>query len=601
MNARHAHYLEPLRSDGIPARHVIFDTEAKRHLSDRGERQELALAVAEFHRWPASASSPEPEPVTYSDAGELWADVAAFTRNKHRTVVWAHNLAYDLRLSRALVELPALGFSLSGIVLEHQASWAVFRGHARTILCCDLATWLPTGLQQIAKDLGEHHLSFTRGVPREDQLAERCRGDVVVTRRAVIELLDLVRGQHLGPWRQTGAGQSHAAWRRRWLKDRPLVHDSEDTLAAERRAMWTGRCEAWRWGRITDGGVHEYDLQLAYPNIAATEHLPAQLIGQTSATHGWQVIPAMDRHAVLAEVDVQSDLELAPCEAGDLIHWPVGAYTTTLWDPELRLLYERGAKVTVRRCWLYRRGPVLADFSRWLLTQLRSDSSHLSPVQRRALKHMARTVIGRCALRYRSWEPYGTVPDFGLRLGELHDLQTGEFSELLHVGHDLLTLGEQVEAEDSLPQITGYVMSEARARLWRLIELADPANVLYVDTDSIIVNDAGAAVLNELIDIGQALSLEHKGTHAFAVILGPRQLQLGRERRLAGVPLKATETAPGVFEGEVWRSIRESVARGEGASVVLERKRWELAGVDNRRAHLADGSTAAHRVGSPDA
>lgn len=597
MAVRVAHQLARLASDGVPSRHVVLDTEAERQATGEGESQSFALAVADYLTWPAPARATEDRLTIYSEPGELWRDVAAFTRNKHRTVVWAHNLAYDLRVSRALLELPALGYQLRGIVLEHQASWAVFRGHARTILCCDLASWLPTSLAKIASDMALARPMLPRDSGEREQLVARCTADVQVTRQAVEQLLAMVKASQMGPWRATGAGQSHAAWRRRWLTDRPLVHDSEAALAAERRAMWTGRCEAWRWGKVRGTAAHEYDLQLAYPNLAAAELVPAQLLGEMTggALASWMANKA--ERALLAEVEVTVDEPLVPTEHGKLIHWPVGTFTTTLWDPELALLLDARARVRVRRGWLYRRGPVLTDFSKWLLEQLDERSSHVTPVQRRALKHMARTVIGRCALRYRSWEPYGTVPDFRLHLGELHDLDTGECTDLLHVGHELLTLAGEVEAEDSLPQITGWVMSAARARLWHLMSLAGIENVLYVDTDSVVVNDQGAAVLDELIDTGSAWNLQHKGTHRSARILGPRQLQLGRERRLAGVPLKATRVAPGVYEGEVWRSIRESVARGEGSTVVLERRRWELAAIDNRRWHLPGGETVAHRVG----
>lgn len=594
---RVAHQLSALTSDGVPGRHVILDTEASRELNHQGETQTFALAVAEYLAWPTSKSNPEPRCEHYTDPVALWSDIAAFTANKHRTVVWAHNLAYDLRISRALLELPALGFQLRGIVLEHQASWAVFRDTTRTILCCDLAAWLPTSLAKIASDLSLAQPPLPRHADESEQLLARCAGDVLVTREAVRELLQLVQRGQMGPWRATGAGQSHAAWRRRFLSHKPLVHDSETVLEAERRAMWTGRCEAWRWGKLARPPAYEYDLQLAYPHIAVECELPAQLVGATSATHGWQIIGAMAKHAVLAEVTVTVDEPLVPAANGKLIHWPIGTFETTLWDPELRLLYEAGATVKVRRAWLYRRAPVLRDISMWLLAQLDESSSQASPVQQRALKHMARTVIGRCALRYRSWETYGTVPDFQLRLSELHDLDTGETTDLLHVGNELLTLAGEVEAEDSLPQITGWVMSEARARLWRLCEIAGHPGVHYIDTDSLLVDGQAALILDQLIDAGQAWSLRRKATYKSGTILGPRQLQLGKQRRLAGVPLKATETSPGVYEGEVWRSIRESVARGEGGTVVLERKRWQLAAVDNRRTHLDGGHTWPHVVG----
>lgn len=594
---RRAHQLAPLVRDGIPARHVVFDTEAAIAATSTGERQSFALAAAAFMRWPPADTREDEAPRLYSTPADLWGDVVDFTRHKHRTIVWAHNLAYDLRVARALTELPALGLALRAIVLGEHATWARFSGGGRSLLCCDLSAFLPTSLKKIAEDLGEHQLALVQRVTGEVELAQRCLGDVAITRCAVSELLHLVGAEHLGPWRHTGAAQSHAAWRRRFLHHRPLVHEDSVALQAERRAMWTGRCEAWRWGKIRAGGVHEYDLQLAYPEIAASERTPHALVGRVVKPSAAQLVRLVRTYAVLAEVDVTTDAPVVPTEQSALIHWPIGTFATTLWDPELRLLAEHGAAIAVRRAWLYSRSPALGAFSSWLLARFRDEGGELTALQRRALKHMARTVIGRCALRYRSWDPFATAAEFALRLGELHDLDTGGATELLHVGHELLTLGELTDADDGLPQITGWVMSEARVRLWRLMEAAGLGNVLYLDTDSLVVDDEGARRLDRLIDAGGAYSLRYVGRYRGAEILGPRQLVLGKLRKIAGVPLSATRTGAYEFEGETWRGLHDSLVAGEGDVVTLTRRRWRLAAVDTRRLHLPGGLTTAHRVG----
>ena len=413
----------------------------------------------------------------------------------------------------------------------------------------------------------------------------------------MLQLLDLIEREGLGPWRTTGAGQSHAGWRRRFLTARPLVHDSEPALEAERRALWTGRCEAWRWGKIDPCPVFEYDLQLAYCHIAAQCPVPHMLQGSTGsgAIAWWRAAP--ERRALLAEVEVTTDRPLVPASHGKRIHWPVGTFTTTLWDPELQLLLDNGAQVKVLRAWLYDTAPSVQDFAVWLLGQLDPAASSSTAVQRRALKHFSRTLVGRFGMRYRGWEPYAQLPDFGLRLGELHDLTTGERTETLHVGHEFMSLGAMTETDDGLPQITGWVMAEARRRLWQLVELAGETDVLYMDTDSLIVTPAGADRLDRAIADGLAGSLTLKASYQRLTINGPRQLIFGRHRRVAGVPRKAVPVGPTEYEGEVWRSMRESVARGEGNSVTIERKRFKLAAVDDRRQRLPNGLTSAHVVG----
>lgn len=594
---RVAHYITPLVSDGIPERHVIFDTEAASASTPSGEVQTFRLAAAEFVRFPRAGEPQLVRAADYEQPAQLWADVVAFTRAKHRTIVWAHNAAYDLRIARGLRELPALGLPLRGIVLDGTSCWARFRGRDRTVLVADLTAWLPAALEMIARDLGSEQPQVEHATATIEQLRERCRADVMVTRGAVVALLELIRDAGLGPWRQTGAGQSHAAWRKRFLTHQPLVHDDESALEAERRALWTGRCEAWRWGKITELPAVEYDLQLAYCNIAAEAEVPHTLVGRTGPLSAVSIRQAMQSRAILADVEVSTDRPLVPASRGNRIHWPIGTFTTMLWDPELALLLDRGQQVKIRRAWLYDRAPSLQHFSRWLLARLDPEDPQASAVQRRALKHMSRTLVGRFGMRYRGWERFAQLPDFGLRLGELHDLTTGERIETLHVGHEFLTLAELTETEDGLPQVTGWVMAEARARLWSLVELAGETNVLYMDTDSLIVTPAGAELLDQAIAAGACWSLARKATYHRLTINGPRQLIFAKHRRVAGVPRKAVEVAPDEYDGEVWRSLRTSIDRGEAESVTIERKRFKLAAVDERRRRLADGLTAPHAVG----
>lgn len=594
---RAAHLIAPLISDGIPERHVIFDTEAHRQATSAGERQTFAIAAAEYLRVAKDQPAEVVRARAYEDPGELWADVLAFTRSKHRTIVWCHNLAYDLRVARALTVLPQLGMELKGIVLDYTSAWASFTGKGRSIMCCDLTSWLPHTLQTIGKDLGlAKQGSIERAASTQDKL-KRCARDVEITRLAVVELLALIRAEQFGPWRATGAGQSHAAWRRRFMTTSPLCHDDEDALAAERRAMWTGRCEAWRWGKIKPAATFEYDLSLAYPWIAATEQLPEILIGRIGARTLPQLLPTIKRRAVLAEVTVTVDREVVPALQGKHIHWPVGTFDTTLWDPELLLAHQAGATVTVRRAWAYTRGSALQPFSRWLLDQVDGNAGEHTILQRRALKHMSRAVVGRFAMRYRSWEPHTRMPECQLRLGELHDLDTGERLETLQVGHSFMTLGGHELGEDAAPQITGWVMSECRRRLWELCSLAGRENVLYMDTDSLIVNQLGARKLDTAIVAGAAWSLRLKHKHRQLTIHGPRQLTFRTSRRVAGVPHEAHELEPGVYAGEVFAGLRESIANGDGDAVLVQHRRFELDGIDTRREHLPDGSTRPHRVG----
>src|SRR5215831_6602559 len=101
------------------------------------------------------------------------------------------------------------------------------------------------------------------------------------------------------------------------------------------------------------------------------------------------------------------------------------------------------------------------------------------------------------------------------------------------------------EASSSLPQITGYIMSEARARLWRAAAAAGLGNVLHVDTDSAIVNGAWDRALEAAVAAGLPGGWRRKDTWRHLDVTGPRHYRSSGRRVIPGVPRAAVEVEPG--------------------------------------------------------
>jgi hypothetical protein len=605
-----AHYLQPLQKTVLPARHVIFDTETQltRHAGALEHRYRTG-AAGELLPDRAGGWDWNLPPETLETPKQLWENIAGYCRKGHRTVAWAHNISFDLRVSEALRWLPRQGFKLQGIVLERTASWASWTSKEHgSLICCDLYAWLPRSLDDIARELGVSRETWdteryqTATLP---ELQARCIADVQVTRQAVQALLTWLAEEDCGPFRLTGSGQAHACWRKRFNAGKDAgrglmtnaggvwIHGDPELRQLEREAMWTGRCEAWAHGPI-DGPLYEYDMNLAYCRIAAQHLLPVRLRGEHGSLSHRQLRELIDDPAlaVMAEVEI-TDLgqPMVPCRVGERMIWPVGNFNTILWDPELELLGEMD--YLVKRCWTYQTGLALQPMAQWIIEGLESTST--PPPIRLLLKHWARALIGRMALRYRRWEDYGTMPDLGLALWVGYD-EDGLPTENLQVGHDRFQLAELTETETSAPQITGWVMSQCRAQLWHLIQACeyDGKHVLYMDTDSLLLD-------GKLPDGPSDPVLELKATWSHAEIHGPRNLELDTERRLAGVPRTAKRTGPLEYEGTVMRGIKESIIRSELDHVAQLNRPYHVSSVDPRRERYPDGSTQPYRLGGDDA
>jgi len=594
MTATPAHWIKPNEAARIPQRHIVVDTEARYSYEGKAQLQSWRCGVADFtHR--TNRGIWHIERREYTDAAELWRDVGDFTRPRRRTVLWAHNLAYDLRVGRTLTQLPRQGWELVDIRLASQGTWAKFTRGGRSLILADSASVWPVKLATIGAALGVGK----PGLPATDDLEawlHRCRVDVDILRSALIGYLDWLRAAEIGSWQMTGAGQAWSHWRHRHYTHRVLVGDDERARNAERAAIWTGRAEAWSYGADPTATVYDFDWENAYPRIARDVDLPVRPHSVSRGVKLATVMQWTQRFAVLAECHVTTDQPVVPAPHEGRIVWPVGTFDTVLWDPELALLDQAGAQVQIGRMWLYRKAPALRDWASWVLTHTHcSDDCH-PPYLRLVIKHWSRALIGRFAMRYTQWEPYARSPIEDVSVTDGWDRELDRAFRLLQVGHQVYEATEEVDSDNAAPMVTGYVASEARAKLWRVAQLVGPEHVHYIDTDSLLVSPAGRKRILELGELPDLDGLRVKRRFRGYDIAGPRQLVLGGQPRISGVPRGARRVDARTWEGEVWRGLGESVRRGEPDQVRVTTRTFHIKYVDRRRVRLGDGRTAPIRL-----
>lgn len=590
------HYLKALRTTTTPKRLLWLATTG--HTRKRREHYETHFQAAALGKtWYTTRRNEQRNTIETFDApAELWDAVAAWCPTGRRVVMFSYDLAEQMRLAQMLTHLPQDGWQLDKIVLERTAAWCLLRKGGRSLLCCDLRSWAPVPWEKLVVDTipnDTRNVTVNAG-PRMRHEIATYRASVI--RAAVLQILRWIDDERLGPFRPTGSGQSYAAYRRRFIFPRLLVHDDTARLLAERGAMHAGRAEAWRHGKQPGGPFVEYDLHSAYATVGRDCEVPAVARGEIRHPTVARVESALDRYTVLADVTVDTSVECLPYRIGERTVWPIGRFRTLIWEPELRLALRYCNDVRINHAYLYTRAPALRDFCGWVLHELDSPDSTAPPVARRVLKHWSRCLVGRMGLRYRQWINFGPLDPPDVRLVEYLDLDDGTSTEMLHAGTTRLLLGELTEARESMPQIPGWIMSEARRRLWVAMLTYAPM-LTYVDTDSIILacgrvkGDNYPSQLHE-----QGGDWIRKGVYPALTIHGPRNLEVGYSRRVSGLPLSARQTAPLEFSGEVMRGVKRAMRNGELDLVVSMPRTFHLDAVDLRRQHNPDGSTKPYEV-----
>jgi len=304
----------------------------------------------------------------------------------------------------------------------------------------------------------------------------------------------------------------------------------------------------------------------------------------------------MRHYIVLADLEVTTSKPVVPARHDGRILWPVGTFDTTLWQPEIEALEAAGGTYRVRRVWLYRAGPALASWASWVLGELHASGDPEHRWRGVILKHWSRALIGRFATQYQNWELFGWDASPNVRAGKMHDNDTGENLEFMQIGHEIHVMTGFSEGDDSCPQITSYIMSVARSNLWQVIGTAGAPNVLYMDTDSVVVNTRGNARLRSATQTGQLPGLRLKARHNGYEIYGPRAAVIGGDEKLAGIPRNHFRTGDTTWEGEVWTQFERALQTGEWDRVTVAKRRFSVKWNEHRRARQANGTTVPYRL-----
>src|SRR5260370_40758084 len=139
---RQAHWIRGNAQERMPSRMVAFAPESRSRRNGDMEAQEWRVGCA--IRWRTDLKPGDHcEAHVFETALDLWSWVSDFCHACTRTVVWAHNLSHDVRISQALTILPRLGFTLEWCNLDQNVSSMTWRSDHGTLVSADTHTWLP--------------------------------------------------------------------------------------------------------------------------------------------------------------------------------------------------------------------------------------------------------------------------------------------------------------------------------------------------------------------------------------------------------------------------------------------------------------------------
>lgn len=580
-----------------PNRWVWLDTESIPTEQAGITVHEWRLAVTCLDRRDSSTAPwKEPTWCRHTDPVQMWETISTYCIASQRTMLVAHNSGFDARISQSFTVLPQLGWELNRWQIGDRSLMVKWVRDGCSLQLADSTGWFPMALAKVGSLIGTEKLDLPPFEADDDPWWARCERDVAIMRTAMMLGMAWVKEENLGNWAPTAGSMAWNNWRHRHLTHKVFVHDDEQARTAERAAAAAGRCEAWRHGQLPAGRWSEWDFPLAYPRAARDVLLPVKLLSRVQHPSAKAIAARGTRSRWLIRAQVATDVPTLPVHLDGRHLWPVGRLAGWWWDDELDLAVAHGATVRAVEALRYQAQPALRQWADWIIDQVEGDGPARTDLQRAVAKVWARALIGRFAVRYRSWEDWGPATQADTAMGMLIRASDRKLGRLFTVaGRDLGTLDE-VDGEQTAPAVMSAVMAESRIRLWHLMSQAGFDHVAYVDTDSAIVDNVGDARLRALSATDGLHGARVKGVWDSLTVMGPRQLVVGGGHRISGVSGHAERLSPTEWAGERFEGVEASLSAGRPNGVRITPTLWKVEGVDHRREHLAGGLTGCRTI-----
>lgn len=338
-----------------------------------------------------------------------------------------------------------------------------------------------------------------------------------------------------GHWRETAAGLANQLWRRKFYTTKVLVHQSADAARLERRGLFGGRQELFFRGTVgavpanmPDGGrvpaprhdatemgpIYKFDVRSMYVSLLSTQLFPV-VFQKHFKNYRWSHFKnAIRFRGCIADVTIETNEPVYPCrmkprqirERGRVndewryhthtfdafVAYPTGRFRTILAGPDLINALEHGRIAAVHSYSLYRLAPAFAAFGSYCLKIRQTAREANKAITAEVAKLTGNSLAGKLASRGGGWyvkKDHRAVKRWGTWAETtIGDEGPQSFRALAGIVQQFVPPGEGPRA---VPSVLCYLTSYGRQFLWSILALCGPQNVLWCDTDGLIVTVDG--------------------------------------------------------------------------------------------------------------
>ena len=563
------YYLRPNHAQRLPWHVVSLDTETK-SISPAGEDVQthvLVLGCLVYRRyWVSSDKQTKSRTFTYrfETIEELVALLKPIVlKAKRKTFLYAHNANFDYGIINLKGLFKALGLETELYINEKPPVIVIGKQGTSSLICLDSLNLFAFSLDSLAQAMGFEGKTEMPNGDDLDALYAYCERDTQLLSTILDRWRSFVSTHDLGNYRYTIASQAMSSFRHGYLPPKTLVQTRQPwILETERKVYLGGRTEAFRIGRI-DEDVYMVDVNSMYPFVMQGMPYPTRFriyrkqTNPLTYTFPENVLPGMASiRGILSAPTLPHVMDGRLC-------FPVGHIEGTWCWSDIATALPYIHDIEWLEFWAYEYHPIFREWVQKLYAMRLEYEDKELPSFALSCKLILNSLYGKFGQRSPMWADVGssTLPE-GREW--VHQEASGQplIRNRIRMGIHQVQI-ERGETPHSLPLIAAEVTGNARGYLWHLIMIAGIENVLYCDTDSLMITEPG---YNQLIDYVQPRELGRLGvewTSRWVHIHGAKDYEYATGIKRKGVKRNAQKLGRSVFRQDQFASWDNMTRQGK--------------------------------------
>lgn len=547
------HYLRGNETSWTPPQIITFDTETRTVTDPKGETHMMRLWAARLDsRRPDSAGWVGTDTAWGRTPGELAAQIGEWCRGQRCVWAFAHNLSFDLMVSRLPDMLGRLGWQVTDHAAGSESPWLRMANGQNMMTLADSWGWLRKGIGDVGELTGHVKPPLPSDADPEATWLARCEADRDILAGALLSIMKWWDECELGHWSLTGSTSGWNVMRHMMPRRKVTIIPDPEQVADDRAAIYGGRRECFRWGNVDGGPFVEYDFAAAYPTIAANLPLPSKRLFHFDRLDVDHPLTRGVGQGIIAQVEIETGRPRWPVRVGGRVWYPVGRFTTTLAGPEIAEAARLGCLRAVGPGWAHSLGWHMAEWAKWVISVQSGITPGVPPAAVPMVKHWGRAVVGKWAARGYAKQEYGDALSPGWSYLPIWDINRQAHGAIVEMGGRRWKCLQTEAGDNCYPAVLAYVEAHTRLRLTRALRMCLPGEAVCCDTDGLTVADRPGVA--ERLAGGDLwpLDLRRKAVYRAIKVIGPQHLIRDGKRKFSGVPGSAVPGPDGTLRALVW-------------------------------------------------